>query len=126
MIAAMAALALPMANANPAMANEGAANATAALPGAQFRTYTVTEAKNSVDPTRPCPRSSFVRDKSQPESLALAGLAAGLISSFAGKAIDGFAAWLKKRGERLDGTRTAIFTGEFYFGKDMKASCYIF
>jgi hypothetical protein len=117
---ALVALALTMGTAQPAFAAEETAIATPALPGAVFR---IVDA-GTRGAGKPCPKSSFAPSNSNPESLA--GLAAGLISSFAGKAIDGFSDWLKKRAERLDGTRTAVYTGNFYQGKKMRAVCYIF
>lgn len=74
--------------------------------------------------SKPCRKSSYATANRREESfLPIIG---GLITSFAGKAIDGFVDWLEKRKERLNGSRTATFTGEFYRGDKPRAGCVVF
>lgn len=88
------------------------AQSAGSLPGAQFR---------ATDQS--CPETSY---SPLVGAEGIGALAAGLLSSFAGKALDGFSSWLKKRDDRLDGTRTGIYTGEFYDADKPFAQCYIF
>lgn len=82
------------------------------------------EVRDAASEAKPCPKSSFEQDRGGEESfLPIVG---GLLSSFAGKAIDGFVDWLEKRKERLNGSRTATYTGEFYRGDQPRMGCVIF
>lgn len=111
-ISALKISALAMASAAISVPNSATAQSTGSLPGAQFR---------AIDQS--CPETSY---SPMVGTEGVGALAAGLLSSFAGKALDAFSAWLKKRDERLDGTRTGTYTGEFYDANKPFAQCYIF
>lgn len=96
----------------------GPAAHAGSIDGAKLEVLDVTTA------AKPCPRSSFERTGAQTESFV--PLVGGLLSSFAGKAFDGFVDWLEKRKERLDGSRSATYTGEFYQGRRPRAGCVVF
>ncbi|RXZ65196.1 hypothetical protein ETX26_00025 [Pelagerythrobacter rhizovicinus] len=82
---------------------------------------------DTIENGRPCPRSSY-RLSQGGSSEALGLVLGGLLTTFASKAVDGFIGWLEKRKDRLDGTRSATFTGEFYDPNDgsLNAKCFIF
>lgn len=74
-----------------------------------------------------CPRSTFTVLATGGEE-SLAGVMGGIVTTFVGKALGAFVDWLKERDERLDGMRTATFTGEFYDknAPRINATCIIF
>lgn len=92
-----------------------------ALEGAKLEVVSVATVAGA---RKPCPTSSFTTSQRREESfLPIIG---GLLGSFAGKAVDGFVDWLEKRKDRLNGSRTATYTGEFYDGDEPRAACVIF
>ena len=92
------------------------------MEGAKFEVRTNLE---NMTTKKACPKSSYVVNSDDgTESITV--LAAGLISTFANKAVGAFVSWLEARKDRLNGTSQATFTGEFYNQNKIAAKCIIF
>lgn len=102
----------------PAFAQATQSKSTVDVEGAKIEVH---EAKVA---SKPCPRTSFVREAENAE--ALPAVVGGLLTTFVDKGFGVLVDWLKKRKEKLNGTVSAKHVGEFYLNDRIKADCYIF